>query len=248
MLPDRASARGANGAAARRSLKVGGLTAFTATDFPGLLAAVVFVQGCPWRCGYCHNTHLQPRTAAGAVRWMEVMRLLSRRVGLIDGVVFSGGEPTSDPALASAIGEVRTLGFKIGLHSAGTHIRRFEHVLPLLDWVGFDIKAPFEDYERVTHVRDSGESARRCLEALLASGVDYECRTTAHPRLLPTDALLRLAGTLSDIGVRKYILQVFRKQGSRDEALNSITTIGYPSEAILERIRDRFPAFEVRRS
>lgn len=248
MLPDRASARGANGAAARRSLKVGGLTAFTATDFPGLLAAVVFVQGCPWRCGYCHNTHLQPRTATGAVRWIDVMRLLSRRVGLIDGVVFSGGEPTSDPALASAIGEVRALGFKVGLHSAGTHARRFEGVLPLLDWVGFDVKAPFDDYERVTRVRASGEPARRCLHALLASGIDYECRTTVHPSLLSEDALLRLADMLAGMGVRKYVLQVFRKQGSRDAALNSIATAHYPSEAVLERIRQRFPAFDVRRA
>ena len=42
-------------------LKVGGVTPFSATDYPGKLAAVVFVQGCPWRCGYCHNPHLQPR-------------------------------------------------------------------------------------------------------------------------------------------------------------------------------------------
>lgn len=247
MLREAASVSGANDAASRRSLKVGGLTPFTATDFPGLLAAVVFVQGCPWRCGYCHNTHLQPRPAAGAMRWVDVMHLLSRRVGLIDGVVFSGGEPTSDPALAGAIGEVRALGFKVGLHSAGTHARRFEGVLPLLDWVGFDIKAPFEDYERVTRVRESGESARRCLNALLASGVDYECRTTVHPSVLSEEALLRLADRLSTMGVRKYVLQLFRKQGSRDEALNAAITTGYPSEAVLRRIQECFPAFEVRR-
>ncbi len=230
-----------------RSLKVGGVTPFTATDFPGLLAAVVFVQGCPWRCGYCHNTHLQPRTRTGAVNWPDVMRFLERRVGLVDGVVFSGGEPTADPALAGAIADARALGFKIGLHSAGTHPRRFEHVLPLVDWVGFDAKAPFEDYERVTRIPDSGAQARRALAALLASGVAYECRTTAHPSLLPDAGLLRLARMLSDMGVRKYVVQVFRKQGSRDASLNAVGISGYPSEDTLRLLRDAFPLFEVRR-
>ena len=100
MLPEAESAPAAKRATPLRLLKVGGVAPFTATDYPGQLAAVLFVQGCPWRCGYCHNTHLQPRTREGAVSWAKVMSFLARRVGLIDAVVFSGGEPTSDPALA----------------------------------------------------------------------------------------------------------------------------------------------------
>jgi len=248
LRPDTASERGSTGAASLRSLKVGGVTPFTATDFPGLLAAVVFVQGCPWRCGYCHNTHLQPRTRHAAVDWQDVMHLISRRVGLIDGVVFSGGEPTSDPALAHAIGDVRKLGFKVGMHSAGTHPRRFERVLPQLDWVGFDVKALFEEYERITRVRDSGEPARRSLEALLASGVDFECRTTAHPSLHSEPALLALGQTLAAMGVKRYVLQIFRKQGSHDAALNAVGVSGYPSEATIEHVRGLFQSFDIRRA
>ena len=247
MQPETAGPRGERRVAPPRLLKIGGVTPFTATDFPGLLAAVVFVQGCPWRCGYCHNTHLQPRTKNGAVAWSDVMRLISRRVGLIDGIVFSGGEPTSDPGLDEAIRDVRKLGFKVGMHSAGTHRRRFERVLPLLDWVGFDVKAPFDEYERVTRVRDSGEPARRSLEALIASGIDYECRTTAHPSLLSEQDLLSLASTLSSMGVGKYALQIFRKQGSRDAALNAAGTAGYPCDATIDRIRALFPSLDIRR-
>ncbi len=247
MLPEAESAPAAKRATPLRLLKVGGVAPFTATDYPGQLAAVVFVQGCPWRCGYCHNTHLQPRTREGAVSWANVMSFLTRRVGLIDAVVFSGGEPTSDPALASAIGDVRALGFKIGMHSAGTHPRRFERVLPLVDWVGFDVKAPFEDYEQVTRMRDSGTFAQRSLEALLSSGVDYECRTTAHPSLLTDAALLKLAHSLSDMGVKTHHLQIFRKQGSADAALNAVGTAGYPSGPTLDEMRKLFPTFDVRR-
>jgi pyruvate formate lyase activating enzyme len=122
----------------QRMLKVGGITPFTATDYPGQIAAVVFVQGCPWRCGYCHNPHLQPRLADSPLDWTRIRNLLQRRVGLVDAVVFSGGEPTIDPHLADAIGEVKEMGFKVGLHSGGIYQNRFNEILPMLDrcWTG----------------------------------------------------------------------------------------------------------------
>jgi pyruvate-formate lyase-activating enzyme len=85
-------------------LRIAGLTPLTSIDFPGRLAAVVFLQGCPWRCGYCHNAGLQPAVTPGAMHWREVEAFLERRRGLLDGLVFSGGEPTLHralPALAS---------------------------------------------------------------------------------------------------------------------------------------------------
>jgi pyruvate formate lyase activating enzyme len=231
----------------RRQLKVGGVTAFSATDYPGQLAAVLFVQGCPWRCGYCHNPHLQQRDAAGTLAWSDVMALLRRRVGLVDAVVFSGGEPTTDPALAGAMAEVKALGFGLGLHTACVYPRRLAEVLPRLDWVGFDIKAPFELYERITGVADSGEQARACAELIVASGVDYECRTTAHPSLLDDAELLALATTLAGMGVRNYVLQIARAQGCADAALNAVATAGYPASATLNAIESLFARFTLRR-
>lgn len=231
-----------------RTLKVGGITPFTATDYPGKLSAVLFVQGCPWRCGYCHNPHLQPRTPESPIAWDEVMALLARRVGLIDAVVFSGGEPTMDPGLVPAIEAVRALGYQVGLHTGGTHPHRLETALPLLDWVGLDIKAGFEDYAQVTRVAQSGTPAQRSLEVLLTSGIDYECRTTAHPDLLPPEALLSLGQRLSAMGVTRYALQVFRPQGCTDEALSSAAIGAYPGEALVERLTGLFPKFVLRRA
>ncbi|ABC37906.1 anaerobic ribonucleoside-triphosphate reductase activating protein [Burkholderia thailandensis] len=231
----------------RHPLKVGGLVPFTATDYPGQLAAVVFVQGCPWRCGYCHNPHLQPRSRPAEIEWDALLAFLARRVGLIDAVVFSGGEPSIDPALAAAIDDVRRLGFKVGMHSAGTHPRRLSRLLPSLDWIGLDVKAPFDDYTRTTRVRASGGHARQSLEAVLASGIAYECRTTAHPDLLPEPALLRIAHELADLGVERYVLQVFRTQGCGDGALNAASLAGYPSNAVLGQLDRLFADFAIRR-
>lgn len=227
--------------------QVGGVASFSATDYPGKLAAVLFVQGCPWRCGYCHNPHLQPRPPESPLAWPQVLDFLRRRRGLLDAVVFSGGEPTIEPALAEAIAAVRELGFAVGLHSAGIYPRRLGEILPLLDWIGLDIKAPFDDYERITGVPDSGRQARQCAEAVLASGVAHEFRTTAHASLLSEADLLNLAQTLAHMGLRDYALQVFRKQGCADAGLNASILPGYPSAPLIEQISALFPSFTLRR-
>jgi pyruvate formate lyase activating enzyme len=142
-------------------LRVGGLTPLSTTDWPGMLAAVVFCQGCPWRCGYCHNPDLIPPRGEHEIVWEEIIALLRRRQGLLDGVVFSGGEPTLQGDLAEAMREVRALGFKIGLHSGGAYPDRLAAVLPLVDWVGLDIKAPFDAYARITAAAGSGGARPR---------------------------------------------------------------------------------------
>ncbi len=228
-------------------LRVGGVVPFTATDYPGKLAAVVFVQGCPWRCGYCHNPHLQSRDAEGLIAWDDVMALLRRRVGLIDAVVFSGGEPTIDPALAPAIAEVRQLGFAIGLHTACIYPDNLARVLPLVDWVGFDVKAPFDDYEKITGVGNSGHKARACIELITASGIEHECRTTAHPALLDEDDILGLAAAMARQGVQSYALQLVRSRGCADLRL-AAASAQYPSRDTLQQLAAMFQRFTLRRA
>ena len=158
-------------------LRVGGVVPFSTTDWPGRLAAVVFAQGCPWRCGYCHNAHLLPARGKEELPWALVVAFLERRRGLLDAVVFSGGEPTQQPALPQAMREVKALGFLVGLHTAGIVPRRLAEVLPLVDWVAMDVKAKFYEHESVTRVRGSGRRARESRELILASGTACEFHT-----------------------------------------------------------------------
>ncbi|MBK9234751.1 MAG: anaerobic ribonucleoside-triphosphate reductase activating protein [Rhodoferax sp.] len=229
-----------------KSLKVGGVTPFSATDYPGKLAAVVFVQGCPWRCGYCHNPHLQTRTGADALTWEQVLARLRRRVGLLDAVVFSGGEPTIDAALAQAMREVRSLGFGVGLHTAGTYPRRLAEVLPLVDWVGMDIKAGFEAYDAVTRITDSARHALASAELVLASGVAHEFRTTVHPQLHTEADIFALAQSLSNMGVRHYAVQQFRAVGCTEVTLARAATTGLVGPELLERVVGLFETFSYR--
>lgn len=227
--------------------KVGGVTPFTATDYPGKLAAVIFMQGCPWQCGYCHNTHLQQRLPEPTVRWPQVMEFLQRRVGLIDAVVFSGGEPCLDPALGEAIADARALGFAIGLHTSGAYPRRLADMLPLLDWVGLDIKAPFARYGDVTGVGGSGRYVQASARAVLESGVAHEFRTTLHPALLDEEEIYQIAQMLAEMGVKNYALQLFRPNGCANQSLKTVATLGYPGPDLLKRVGRLFESFTFRR-
>ncbi len=165
-------------------LKIGGLTPFTTIDYPDHLAAVVFCQGCPWRCGYCHNRELLDESAPARFSFDEVLGFIERRRGLLDAVVFSGGEPTMQPGLLPAIDMVKSMGFLAGLHTGGAFPERLAELLPRLDWVGMDLKAPFPDYELITGVPGSSHAAARSAGLVRASGVSHCFRTTVDPRLL----------------------------------------------------------------
>lgn len=243
--PSPASGRGLGEREPAVRLHVGGLTPLSTTDYPGQLAAVVFCQGCPWQCGYCHNPHLIPRHAESGQSWDEVKAFLLRRQGLLDAVVFSGGEPTLQSGLAQACTDARELGYKLGLHSAGPYPARLAEILPLVDWVGLDVKAPFADYERITGVPGSGERARESLALLLRSGTPYEIRTTVHPDLLSSERLVALARELAALGVENYVVQVFRAQGCADPCL-ARPRAEFPHEAIREAVRPLFGRFELR--
>jgi pyruvate formate lyase activating enzyme len=145
--------------------------------------------------------------------WQDVLAFLESRRGLLDGVVFSGGEPTLQPALLGAVQATKALGFRVGLHTGGMMTERFASLLPWVDWVGFDVKAPFEAYSRITGVDESGDRALASLLLLLESKTPYEVRTTLHPALLSAAEMLELKDQLLVLGVTHYAVQHFRAQG-----------------------------------
>jgi anaerobic ribonucleoside-triphosphate reductase activating protein len=228
-----------------RMPRVGGIVPFSALDYPGKLSAVVFLQGCPWRCGYCHNPHLQPVAGAMADGWNRVRALLDRREQLIEAVVFSGGEPTADTALVAGAREVRDRGLRTALHTAGVYPRRLRRALADFDWVGMDVKAPFRSYDRITHIPGSGRRARASVDEILKLAPSYEFRTTYHASLLREDEVFDLASTLSRMGARHFALQSFRAEGCADKTLRR-APVAEPGAPLLAALRALFPHFTYR--
>jgi len=201
------------------NLQIGGFTPLTTIDFPGELAAVVFCQGCPWRCRYCHNSHLIPAGKNGSVKWGDILQFLQRRCGLLDAIVFSGGEPTLQKNLQQSLQQVRALGFKTGLHTAGIYPEQLAVLLPDLDWVGMDIKTTTADYPRITGVRDSGEQAWKSAQLLLETGINCEFRVTMHPALLNEQQFDKLAKQALQIGIENLVVQKCVTTNCLDERL-----------------------------
>lgn len=206
---------------------------------------MLFCQGCSWRCVYCHNPHLISADAAPAGEWGQAAAFLRRRVGLLDAVVFSGGEPTLQQGLADAMREAKSLGFLVGLHTAGAYPERLGALLPLIDWVGLDVKAPFARYDRVNGVSGSGAKARESLALIVASGVDHECRTTVHPALFSESELAALSETVFALGARRHVLQGFRADGCPDASLNAAAG-GSALSALLAAAAAASPRIELR--
>lgn len=175
--------------------------------------------------------------------WDDVLSFLKRRQGLLDGVVFSGGEPLADSALGEAVKGVKSLGFQVGLHTAGCFPNRLAPLLDDIDWIGLDIKTEPEYYDLLTQAKHSAEAAFKSLELILThKHIELECRTTIAPEWMPEARLLALGKRLSTAGVRRFVLQPahFGMPGDRRGMEK------YPSEALCQQLSALFPDFFVR--
>ena len=171
-------------------MKIGGLIKFTLIDFPGRPAAVVFTQGCNFRCRYCHNPELvYPHMFAEPVAIEEIYSFLKRRQGTLEGVVVSGGEPTLHEDLPSFMADLKAMGYATKLDTNGTRPDMLKSLLDakLLDYIAMDIKAPLEKYSLITGVDFNPEVLKQSMDLIRQSGLEYEFRTTYDKEVL-TDA------------------------------------------------------------
>ena len=167
-------------------VKIGGIIPFTLQDYPGQVAAMVFMQGCNFRCTYCHNKGLIPEYGKHMVPPSSVLAFLTKRRLRLRGVVISGGEPTCQAGLARFLSELKSLGYSIKLDTNGSNPRVLERLLGqgLVDYIAMDIKAPWDRYEDVTGIPGSGALAHRSMEIVARSGIQHIFRTTVVPGLI----------------------------------------------------------------
>lgn len=172
-------------------MEIGGLQRFTLSDYPGMPSAVIFCQGCNFRCPFCHNKTLLPLGQANESHCKtEVFALLRKRVDMLDGVVFSGGEPTLQDDLAYYLKEVKFLGYKTKLDTNGSRPAVIDRLLTLqlVDYIAMDIKAPWCKYPSLTGVKVDIEDIRNSVDCIHKSSVPHHFRTTWVEQLLtPSD-------------------------------------------------------------
>lgn len=208
---------------------IGGLQKTSLLDFPEKIAAIVFTVGCNFRCGYCHN----PELITGGAKIEEVFEFLKIRQGKLDGVVITGGEPCLQKDLPEFIKQVKELGFAVKLDTNGSFPEMLEKVLPDLDYVAMDIKAPLEKYSQIVNVDVDTSKILKSIEILKNGGVDYEFRTTVVKSQLSFEDFEKIGQLIQ--GAPRYYLQKFVASKILDKSLENEKT--YSTEEF-ERIID----------
>ena len=168
-------------------MKIGGLIKFTLIDFPGRPAAVVFTQGCNFRCRYCHNPELvYPHLFTQPVAEEEIFSFLQRRQGTLEGVVVSGGEPTLHEDLPAFMARIKALGYQVKLDTNGSRPDMVQELIDkkLVDYIAMDLKAPLEKYRAITEVDTNTDTLLRSMDLIRQSGLEYEFRTTYDKEVL----------------------------------------------------------------
>lgn len=193
-----------------REIQIGGLVPFTTIDYPGKLACVLFLVGCPLRCAYCSNPHLLS-PGDGEYDPERVFEWLKSRVGRLEAVVFSGGEALMQgDVVIEYMRRVHELGFKIGLHTNGFYPDTLMRATDTVDWVGLDFKATREKYPDLTGQHIAYDNMMRSLDVWQTTGKDFEVRITCDPRFVSVDDLLEIANILRARGVKNIAIQKYR--------------------------------------
>ena len=192
-----------------KEIQIGGLVSFTTIDYPGKLAAVLFLVGCPLKCAYCSNAHLIP-VGDGEYDPEKTFDWLKSRIGKLEAVVFSGGEALMQAdATIEYMKRVKDLGFAIGLHTNGFYPDLLKKVSDIVDWVGLDFKATKEHYKDLVGVDVAYDRMIESLKYWASTGRGLEVRTTCDPRYVSKQDLLEIAKIASGMGAKNFAVQKY---------------------------------------
>jgi len=188
---------------------IAGIKKFSLIDFPSKLAAIVFTQGCQYRCHYCHNPSLISKNTTSPFSASEFFDFLKSRINKLDAVVITGGEPTLQEDLIDFIKEIKKLNFKVKLDTNGTNPQILKDLLDqdLLDYIAMDVKSTFENYEKIINSKTDILDIKKSINLILNSKVDYEFRTTIVQGLHTIEDVIEISKSIKD--AKLFVLQKF---------------------------------------
>lgn len=217
-------------------IKIGGLQKVTLLDYPGKVACAVFLVGCNFRCGFCHNPHLlDSQQTKETFSTDEFFDYLVKRQGKITSVCVSGGEPLLNQDIRPFLRKIKNLHYLIKLDTNGSNPALLEELIKdkLVDYIAMDIKASLQNYTKVTNSAADFDNILKSIKAIMASGLDYEFRTTVMPRFHNEVEIEKMAQMIK--GAKKYYLQNFRNQKTLDPSFRDDNCF---TEEQLQNLRD----------
>jgi len=200
---------------------IGGLEKLTLLDYPDHLAAIIFTQGCNFRCHFCYNPMLVLPQSGGdeknkkekgfsPLSTEDLFLFLKERYGRLEGVVITGGEPTLHPDLPAFIKQIKNIGYLVKLDTNGTNPEMLAELIndKLIDYIAMDLKAPLDKYEKTVSVKLDWDNIKKSVKIISESGLPYEFRTTVVPGLLVKEDFHKMGEIIK--GLDKWYLQNFK--------------------------------------
>lgn len=203
-------------------MKIHGLQKLTLLDYPEHTACTVFLAGCNMRCPFCHNSELIDGRIEPVTDDIKLIEFLEKRKGLLDAVVFTGGEPLLNPGIAELTEKVRALGYLIKLDTNGTKPEKLKYMIDnkLVDYVAMDIKNSKSRYAITTGIASFDlRTVEESVRLLLTEKVDYEFRTTTVKELHDEQSFRDIAEWIE--GAKRFYIQPFK---DRDTVKYKLTT------------------------
>jgi pyruvate formate lyase activating enzyme len=191
-------------------MKIGGLQKISLIDYPGKICAIIFTQGCNFRCPYCHNPELvDPQRYGPVFSEGEVLAFLEKRRGRLEAVSVTGGEPTLQPDLEDFLQTVKKLGYLIKLDTNGSSPEVIGNLIRkrLVDFWAMDVKGPLGKYRQLAGLAVDPTDIQKSIALIVAAGTEHEFRTTVVRSLLDHDDLAAVARLVQ--GAKSYVLQGF---------------------------------------
>jgi len=206
-------------------MKIGGFLGLSTIDYPGKLAAVIFTQGCNYRCPYCHNTGLIPFEGDENVEPEHILSILEKRKAILEGVVITGGEPTLQEDLSSFMRLLKTLGYEVKLDTNGSKPEVLDELITcgLVDYVAVDFKSWKTGYERLSggdiHAM---EQVLRSIDLVFRHGIPMEVRTTCDKRFIDVDVVKAISSAIKEYPDLPWFLQKARPPGKPYSELDKL--------------------------
>jgi len=202
-------------------MNIAGFVPLSLCDYPGRVAAVVFTQGCNFRCPFCHNAHLMPLlpSTGNVLEEEQVLARIAEHRTRLGGVVISGGEPTLQRDLPGFLLRIKTLGLAVKLDTNGSQPEALRHVLDerLVDFIAMDVKAPWEHYPRLTGTACAPDDLTQSVRLIAGSGLPHQFRTTRVDLLLTDSDYRNVLAQIPDGS--PHVWQAFRPEHCFDPTL-----------------------------
>lgn len=223
-------------------MKIGGLQKTSLLDYPNKLSAIIWTVGCNFRCPYCYNLELLDINNSGAIKEEEIISFLKKRIGKLEALSITGGEPLLNDDIFDFIHKIQNLNYLIKIDTNGSFPDKLKKLIDedLVDYISMDVKAPKNKYKQISGSNVKIKNIQKSIDLIKNFSKNYEFKTTIVPSLLNKDDIIEIAKWLK--GANQYYLQQFKNDSKvLSDKLNKIKP--YPKEYLFDIIHEIKPYF-----